>query len=908
MTATRARTIRRSRVTTVALTALALLASLGAFAPAVSASATIRVTTTAQSVNSDSECSLQEAIYAANLDASLAPNPADPDTTIATACTAGDGADTIELFANNLVAQTYTMSGAMDDYDNYMGGTATPMVTTEILIEGLGGRIVHYGGTRPFRAFAVGEGGTLTLREVWVTGFEVQGGDGKTGGGGGMGAGGAVYVHGGTLIVEKSTFQQNGALGGNGSTGSNVVGGGGGGLGGDGGRPCAGIPFVGGGGGGGARGNGAPGDADNFAGGAGGGGGGTVEDGEASDCDLESGSGQLAGGDQCGGAGGHTDIGGGSDDGDDGCDGGGGGGGESYRPVVGLIGDGFGGDGGYGGGGGGGGYSDGGGGNGGFGGGGGGGSTEGAILFETGGSGGFGGGGGAGDAGPGEPGGAGGTFAGDGGQYHGGGGAGMGGAIFAHEATVSVVNSTFVGNYANRGHSGGETANDGRAAGGAVFLVAGALSVNNSTFSNNQTGEVTPGIGLGGGAIVAYKPTTGQATSLTLRNSILAGNGPHECYLRNGASASGVGNLITANTVNQRGDAVCPGVAVILDPGLETLALNPDGRTPTMKIPLGSSAIDMADAATSESVDQRLVLRPQGAGFDIGAYESRDLPPTTTIALAPAAPDGLNDWYVTGVGVTIAATDPDGNLAQTRCVLDPASVPAAFADLPDEACALTSVPTDGTHAIYAASIDAGGNTETPVVTASFKKDGTDPELAPSLSSTTVVVGQTGVTASPNATDATSGVASSSCGAIDATTPGAKSVTCTAADNAGNTATATLDYVVEYRILGFFSPVPLSKWKVGQTVPIKIALGDLAGTRIPDAEAAALARNCLVTFSATGAQTKTAQCLKYDARADQFIYNWKLAKTGTGMAAISVSISYPGSTTKTILTEQIEIIQ
>ena len=166
MTVTRARTMRRSRATTVALTAMALLASLGAFAPAVSAAATIRVTTAAQSVNSDDQCSLQEAIYAANLDASLAPNPADPDTTIATACAAGDGADTIELFANNLVAQTYTMSAAVDDYDNYMGATATPMVTTEILIEGLGGRIVHYGGTKPFRAFAVGTGGSLTLRQT----------------------------------------------------------------------------------------------------------------------------------------------------------------------------------------------------------------------------------------------------------------------------------------------------------------------------------------------------------------------------------------------------------------------------------------------------------------------------------------------------------------------------------------------------------------------------------------------------------------------------------------------------------------------------------------------------------------------------------------------------------------------
>ena len=50
-------------------------------------------------------------------------------------------------------------------------------------------------------------------------------------------------------------------------------------------------------------------------------------------------------------------------------------------------------------------------------------------------------------------------------------------------------------------------------------------------------------------------------------------------------------------------------------------------------------------------------------------------------------------------------------------------------------------------------------------------------------------------ASANATDATSGVATSNCGALDTSTLGTRSTTCTAADNAGNSNAVTLNYTV-----------------------------------------------------------------------------------------------------------------
>lgn len=907
----------RRRSAVAALTTAALVASLGWASPVAHADSIISVSTLDQEVNGDADCSIQEAIYSANLDDNIAPDVAHPGQFFETGCVAGSGADTINLLPPFGV---FTFAAPVDDPDNYVGPTGTPIVTSTIHIEGSGALIVHGGALVPFRAFSVAQSGSLSIREVHVRGFEVWGGDGAHGGGGGMGAGGAVYVHGGSLVIEHSTFEQNGALGGDGGGRREVpaaenfdVGGGGGGLGGNGGNAV-----LGGGGGGGARGPGGSGNIVTCSGGFfdcafgfGGGGGGTLRQGSNGS------AGDAVGGLACGGAGAGTQFG---DSGHGGaCRGGGGGGGNSglvdwdFDTSSFLLSQAEGGDGGageYGGGGGGGGWgstlvlsrgTDGG--PGGFGGGGGGAGGD----TSSGGNGGFGGGGGAGAEGIANIGGngQGGTFAGDGGGFYGGGGAGLGGAIFGHEADITIVNSTFVNNYAYRGRYGGGDANDGRDAGGAIFTVGGSLMIESSTIAGNTAGDPE---GLGGGGIVVYDPEGGVEASLVLHNTILAGNGQSECYTRNGVTTTGsAGNLITDSSRNNRGDGdpPCPGVVESDDPALEALALNAPGRTMTMKIPTTSSAVDKA-VGTSPQVDQRLILRPQGEASDIGAYEAAIIPPVTAITLDPATPDGSNGWYRNAIDVTIVGSDVDGIVAQTRCVLDPDPAPAAFADMVDLACTLTSVGLDGLHAIYAASIDADGNEEATVVSASFNIDATPPTLSPTLNVTTVVVGQTGVVASPDASDATSGLASSSCEAVDTSTPGTQSVQCTAEDNAGNTASASVEFVVEYRILGFFSPVPESRWKVRQTIPVKVALGDAAGVRISDADAAALVSTCRVTFSAIGVQPKAAQCLKYDPLMDQFIYNWKLAKSPTGTATITVAISYPGSTVTTQLSEAITI--
>ncbi|WP_404429346.1 hypothetical protein LG299_08910 [Microbacterium lacus] len=88
--------------------------------------------------------------------------------------------------------------------------------------------------------------------------------------------------------------------------------------------------------------------------------------------------------------------------------------------------------------------------------------------------------------------------------------------------------------------------------------------------------------------------------------------------------------------------------------------------------------------------------------------------------------------------------------------------------------------------------DANGETASVAIT--VKIDKTPPKLSVSVSPSTVAVGGTAL-ALPRATDAASGIASQTCGAVDTSTAGKKTLFCTATDAAGNTSTAKATYTV-----------------------------------------------------------------------------------------------------------------
>jgi len=233
---------------------------------------------------------------------------------------------------------------------------------------------------------------------------------------------------------------------------------------------------------------------------------------------------------------------------------------------------------------------------------------------------------------------------------------GKGGAIYS-DGTMTLVNSTLSNNTAQDDGAGMEVG------------ASSNTTILNSTIAFNIT-QGSPGEG---GAIFNF-----SNAPVTVRNSIFANNvgfsGPN-CY---GPITSQGNNLSNTGecSLNAAGDLLNT------DPSLGALADN-GGATQTHALTPGSPAIDAGDAgacaaAPVNGIDQRGVVRPQGAGCDIGAYETflidfNGLPAQNGVA----AKDALNNAYsargltfdfsnisggypATDGSAVIAATDPGG--------------------------------------------------------------------------------------------------------------------------------------------------------------------------------------------------------------------------------------------------------
>lgn len=124
-------------------------------------------------------------------------------------------------------------------------------------------------------------------------------------------------------------------------------------------------------------------------------------------------------------------------------------------------------------------------------------------------------------------------------------------------------------------------------------------------------------------------------------------------------------------------------------------------------------------------------------------------------------------------------------------------------------------------------IDRAGNQADSLTIGDIHLDKTAPTLQPVVNPNPVTVGGA-ATASAGADDALSGIALASCGALDTTTPGVKSVTCTAQDKADNGASVTVNYTVNpvsngYVWGGFAAPL-VNTVNAGAAAPIKFSLG------------------------------------------------------------------------------------
>ena len=170
----------------------------------------IYVTTLHDTIGDPSGCSLKDAIFSSRFRNNIAIKSYTPDgasvvptylvpTYVPTSCVAGSGEDMIVL-PNNTALFLTTIT---DDADNFVGPTATPMITSTITIEAYG-TTLQWNGSGHARAFLVVNGGNLTIHNALIRGFSAKGGNGGFGaGGGGLGAGGAIYVAEGGAALSK---------------------------------------------------------------------------------------------------------------------------------------------------------------------------------------------------------------------------------------------------------------------------------------------------------------------------------------------------------------------------------------------------------------------------------------------------------------------------------------------------------------------------------------------------------------------------------------------------------------------------------------------------------------------------------------------------------------------------------
>ncbi len=152
-------------------------------------------------------------------------------------------------------------------------------------------------------------------------------------------------------------------------------------------------------------------------------------------------------------------------------------------------------------------------------------------------------------------------------------------------------------------------------------------------------------------------------------------------------------------------------------------------------------------------------------------------PPVITPAVTGTM--GSNGWYTSDVGVSWNVTDPESAITA------------------ESGCSSTTVTADTTGQVFTCTATSAGGTSTKSVT--IKRDATPPAIAFSGNPGSFTVADT-VNITCNATDSTSGVASTSCPGVVSQPAwqlalGTHSYTANATDMAGNASTATTSFTV-----------------------------------------------------------------------------------------------------------------
>ncbi|MCP5099478.1 MAG: DUF11 domain-containing protein [Chloroflexi bacterium] len=252
-------------------------------------------------------------------------------------------------------------------------------------------------------------------------------------------------------------------------------------------------------------------------------------------------------------------------------------------------------------------------------------------------------------------------------------GGGAGGGIY-NNGILTINDSTIDNNHARTGggieHSGSN-----------LYMTNVTISANQANDDGgglyNRSSAILTNVTLNGN--VASGPDTGgnifnDEAQMAIGNSIVA-NSPSggNCFNSNGFLNSQGHNLDSGNSCG----FAATGDKTSSNPLLGMLQDN-GGGTFIHALSAGSPAIDMADAGMCPDTDQRGVLRPQGGGCDMGAYEVETaVSPDLTISIATSP---LLVSVNSTLTYTLSITNSGTVVANNVIVTDTFSAEATYID------------------------------------------------------------------------------------------------------------------------------------------------------------------------------------------------------------------------------------
>lgn len=327
-----------------------------------------------------------------------------------------------------------------------------------------------------------------------------------------------------------------------------------------------------------------------------------------------------------------------------------------------------------------------------------------------------------------------------------------------------------------------------------------------------------------------------------------------------------------------------------------------DGTTAFVTETGVASGVVSIDVATN-TAGSLITVPGSVVGLAIGPTPPPDTTaPTIDLQTTPSAPSGgggmwfnRQDLLPSGtLTATAVASDVGSGVASVACVVD--GIPRSTSG---SMLAIQGL-SDGVHALSCTATDNAGNVTDPPVTATYRVDTTAPTLVPTVTGSgpggTVLLGDHSAAASSNAADgAGSGVDTASCGTPIVGTVGPHTVSCSAADVAGNSATVAGSYLVEYLLVGL-EPADGTSTRAGRPIQVRVSLADANGTLLEGCD------GCVVRFQAFGVDGSGQSAgpfeMRFHAASQQYRSSWKPASSPVGQTRITVSVSYPGTTATT----------